>query len=80
MIKAYLDAFGSHLNPDDAAEIKRIILVRRAGALSSRASYDPRLTPSSFDKPSFKAVMDFDISLGVDPNTELADKGQIANA
>lgn len=80
LIKAYLDVFTPNLNPDDASEIKRIILIRKPGALNSRVSYDFRLTPSAFDKTSFKSVMEFDYTTGQDPNMLLADKGQIAKA
>ncbi len=80
MIKAYLDVFSSKLNPDDASEIRRIILIRKAGALNARATYQSRLTPSAFDKTSYNAVMDFDITSGKDPNEELKDRGQISNA
>ncbi len=79
MIKAYLDVFLTNLNPDDASEIKRIILIRKPGALNSKAVYESRLIPSAFDKPSFKAVMDFDVSCS-DPNKVLNTKGQIADA
>lgn len=79
MIKAYLDVFLTNLNPDDASEIKRIILIRKPGALNSKAVYESRLIPSAFDKPSFKAVMDFDVSCS-DPNEVLNTKGQIADA
>ena len=80
MIKAYLDVFSSMLNPDDASEIRRIILIRKAGALNAKATYESRLTPSSFDKQSYKAVIDFDPSTGNDPNIVLKEKGQISNA
>lgn len=80
MIKAYLDVFSSQLNPDIAAEIRRIILIRREGPLNAKVIYDPRLTPSAFDRPTFKAVMDFDASTMNDPNEILKEKGQIANA
>lgn len=79
LIKAYLDVFSSYINTDAAAEIKRIILIRKSGPLSANASYDSRLTPSSFDKTSYMEVMDFDPSSG-NPNEILKDKGQIANA